>query len=51
MCKKAREAINNEGAKFMATFPGNTAKVILNWVTVNDVIDAPASTVIFRELL
>lgn len=41
MCKKAREAINNEGAKFMATFPGNIAKVILNWVTVNDLIDTP----------
>ena len=41
MCKKAREAINNEGAKFMATFPGNVEKVILNCVTVNDLIDAP----------
>ena len=39
MCKKAREAINNDGAKFMATFPGNIAKVILNWVTVNDLIE------------
>lgn len=41
MCKKAREAVNNEGAKFVATFPGNIAKVILNWATVNDLIDAP----------
>ena len=41
MCKKAREAVNNEGATFVATFPGNIEKVILNLATVNDLIDAP----------